>query len=216
VNLSEIRAEVRDYLRDESTPYLFSDTQLNRYINRAEEEACRRADILFKRQHRIGIAYPKTAFKLPSYIKRVERVVLESTGEVIPQTTEEQLYRDWGPWESVEDTIQNFLIQRNKIRTAAAVATSDALLIDCWTLPTSQMERDADEPQIPTEYHHDLAYWACHQAYLRNDSETNSRERAAEFLAMFEARFGQIQEAGQREGILNAPKSLTLRPHGYW
>lgn len=72
-------------------------------------------------------------------------------------------------------------------------------------------------PEIPSQYHMRMLYWAAHLAFLKNDSETFNLAKADKYEALFERYFGKPVSAKtqrfMRSHDLNHPR-MRPRPFG--
>lgn len=94
-------------------------------------------------------------------------------------------------------------------------ATLRTVYMECYRLPYETQIDEDYEFEIPEEYHHDLIYWALHEAYKKQDADTFDQEKADYYLARFDQTFGKPVSAGVRMHSLQGNKVLTARPHAY-
>jgi hypothetical protein len=84
------------------------------------------------------------------------------------------------------------------------------------TPATGTLEATTSEsPEIPEEYHEDLAYYVCHLAYLKQDAETEDIARSDKFEDMFAARFGPKISARTESKRIRKPRNRGLRAKSF-
>lgn len=98
---------------------------------------------------------------------------------------------------------------------ATPTATLRTVYLEVYRLPYETQIDESYEFEIPEEYHHDLIYWALHEAYKKQDADTFDQEKADYYLARFDQTFGKPVSAGVRMRQLQGNKVTTVRPSAY-
>lgn len=199
MKLSELRDEARGRLDDRAPPYLWSAPDLDRYINNAVEEAAIRARLIYDertpRVVEIALREGVAEYPLAAEVIRVDYAVLKSTGREIERIKDRDL-RDWDcRWKAATGTPIAFHERESTIRVYKIPEAADVLMLGLWRLPLCKLTRDDDEPEIPRREHIKLVDWACREAYLKRDSDTQDENKAATFEALFTASFGPRETA---------------------
>lgn len=203
MNLGELRCALRELLNDVVQPTLWSDEQLNRYLNNAVREACLRARLLkddadsLPRLCRFSVTAGQPFIKLAPEVLVVRSGALDSEALKLWAVTSDSLDRYLPMWESryMQPGTPGFMVMDLAQKTLRLVPTptaSDTLRLRVWRAPLEKelMVQDGDEPVIQLPDIEELKHWAAHEAYLKKDGESADANRAATHLALFEQRFG--------------------------
>jgi hypothetical protein len=201
-------------------PVWVTNTDATRLANRAQKEACRRAHLIWGDSDSdpdvclVPVTAGIASYTLSPLIRSIEEVVLESTARRLRKTTLGNVRHHYTDWRSESDTPHRFLQKGLKIRLVPNPIIDDNLMLSVWRMPATDMQwlgtATTDEPEIPAEYHEDLAHWMCFETFSRQNSELFDPKKAANHYALFEARFGRLDAADVREHMKSEPDTLTL------
>jgi hypothetical protein len=203
MNLEELRKVCRSLLDDEVKPYLWSDEELDRYLNNAVREVCIRARLL--KDDAVSLPelceVPYSAGQL--LVKHAKEILVVRSGMVpgwchkLWCLTAESMDRHWPNWQS--DTQQpcepRYLIMdiaQKTVRLFPAPEADGVLQLRVWRMPLKkeQMCKRDDEPVVSLPDPEELKHWVAHEAYQKKDAETVDDGRSATHLQIFEQRFG--------------------------
>lgn len=200
--LGDLLGITREWLDDESKPYLWSDDALKRALNNAVREACLRARLLkddaISRPELCRIPVkanqPRITFRREILVPRTGR--MQSGGCQLWALTAESLDKLEPHWES--DTCAStprYMVMdlaQKTIHLYPTPSADDVLLLRVWRVPLDKelMQDTQDEPVIKLPDAQELCHWACYEAFIKKDAETQDTAKAGEHLATFEARFG--------------------------
>lgn len=201
MNLSELITLYRAQSMDVEEPYLCSDELLTLYANEAQEEACRRGQLLRD---------SSSPWCTTPVVQGTEEVPLNPlTVRVV------RAFCDGYPMQIVDSDVMDSISPSWQFRTVQSRPTRlvtglNSNAVSLWPrpdrdyvlnltvqrLPLRPMRNDNDRPEIRHETHAALVEWMMHRVFSRVDSELFDPSRAALALQRFEAEFGR--KAGGR------------------
>lgn len=217
MTLRELIALYRAQARDESTAIggdgsdmLCSDELLTIYANEAQDEACRRAQLLRDAMSplcTVAYAVGDAAIALDARIVQVLRAFVD--GWPVDVLGEQQMNAFMPTWMAASAPAPR--------PTALVAGVTDGYL-HLWPVPSQtgqiklQVQRlplkpmrletaDTDRPEIRPELHRSLVHWMLYRAYNRGDTELFNDGKAAVHLAQFEAEFGRKSSGRNEEWV---------------
>jgi hypothetical protein len=200
VNLEEQIAAFRDRTGDTEAPYLWSDQEVTLFLNAAQDEAAERAYLIFDATTdevcEIPIVAGTATYDLHPSILKIQRAKLDLGNRPLVETSIEKLDEECQGWETTSGNPCRFFQTSDTTITLQPNPTvNDTLRLRAFRLPLVRMEDDADEPEIAAKHHYRAIDWALRCAYLKQDSETLDKGKAAEHEASFTASFGERPDA---------------------
>lgn len=197
MNLTALLAELReDYLDDTVAPYLWSDTQLTRFLNRAQEEACMRQRLLVDVDTsaicEVTLVDAQSEYTLDSRIVLIE-AIRYGTNTILTKRSRAELDRNEPYWRERTGDIDTYLQRDLTIRLIPTPTTSDdgnTIYLRVWRMPLADMSSGTDEPEIPAQYHRELIWFALGEAFSLPDEDTQDVRRADFYHARFDRAFG--------------------------
>jgi hypothetical protein len=227
VNLLDLISQFRTEADDHTTPPLWSDDSVRRWLNEAQDQAAIRARLLYDTTTpaccRIALLPDERSYRLHPAVFHVEQAVLAvNNGPDLPETIRPLepdddrnmafLPRDAGrPFRfSVHGPAGEFRGSSLRIDRSIPASTEAELRLAVFRTPLFPMDGD-DEPEIDRIHHDKLVYWALSRAYRVRDSEANNEDRAAEAEGQFTRFFGQLPSA-QVMRAHQRRKNRTVRP----
>ena len=197
---AELITAFRDMVDDTSSPYLWKDGEIRRYLDEAHREAAERALLLRDSTTpdvtQVAITAGTATYTLDRRIIKVESAHLPSkTGPLYLASSPEMddLMPTWrelraAPGRLVLDQEGDFI----RATLCGIPTVTETMSLVVFRTPLEPLNTDDDEPEIPRRYHLGLLEWMAHLAYKKRDSETydeaRSQTHAAEFAAIFGAR----------------------------
>lgn len=172
MTLDELRTLFRQEADDLANPPLWSDEEVDRYLNDAENEACIRALLLedeTSQATQIDVNTTDRRYKLHKSVLHIKKLTaaLHPLAEVTGwEATRTELVFDEAPLEA--DTLTALIVR----------------------LPLKPMAQDGDSPEIPEHMHAWLVEWALSRAFLKRDAETYDEAASAKHEAEFARYFG--------------------------
>jgi hypothetical protein len=211
MNLREIRDEVRNKLADNSTGTgssalsgnLWSDKELNRYINKAVEEAAIRSRCILDSTtpacSEIDVTAGTDTYSVHPSVFYIERVYDTVSFNVLTPTDRNALDRGSCEWANDTGTPTSYIADFDHFgtdsdgnRAIRLYPTPDAdtvLQLSVLRLPLEPLQ-PTDSPEIPSYQHYDLVYWALKMAYEKHDADTFDPALSKTYGEIFESIFG--------------------------
>jgi hypothetical protein len=199
MNLADLISAFRARADDTTEPFLWSDDEVTLILNEAEVEAATRArlirDATTPAVTEIAVTAVATDYPLHESILSVERAKLASQPKPLERITTEELDAMYPAWESMVGQPKFYVEDNGRIRVVPQSPMDDTLSLTVFRLPLAPMATDTDTPEIHAKYHYRMLDWALRCAYLKQDSETLDKAKAAEYQALFEQSFGVLPDA---------------------
>lgn len=187
MNSTDLYDTFRSDVADEVGPYLWSDTEVFRYMNDAYRMFVRKIG---------GVA------DFTSAATQVDIVAGESTGVLDPSIlrvmsayrvsdgTPLRIYNgtDFAPPTRLPGPVRAMVIgeQRHVCRWTSAPVADDIVQLSVYRLPRNFITGDAQEfTDVDEDHHPHLLDWMKHLAYRKQDAETFDRAKSEESGAVF-------------------------------
>lgn len=231
-------------LDDISPPHLWSTTELLRFFNYAEVQACRRAHLIIdgtttndsgtaatagtlgqKPLCQLTIVANQATYNLSPKILQVKRCQLQSmTYPLIGPVSYSELDERMSGWFGTSGTVGTagsggspiyFLNEPgNTITFVLAPSKSDTAFLVVSRLPLISFTLKTS-PEIEDKYHLALTDWAAHLAYMKNDSDTFNVQLANEYENRFTASFGPLPDAYSERMQKVLSQQQRMRPREF-
>ncbi len=210
MTLGQLIAQFRRDTDDTKLPYLWPDPSVVNWLNEAEQEACRRSQLLI--DSATGALTPLTTtanVAFVSYDTRIIRILrARPRGHLpVPIVTAQEM-DDRPNWEDETGTDLKALITdmaTDQLRTYPVLTAAFTIDLTVQRLPLTDMSNlEQHSPEIKSVYHIKLIEWAKWRAYSIDDVDANDPQKAAKALATFEHEFGKT----------NANVETWFRLHG--
>lgn len=210
MKLAELREMFRRDVADTSDSPLWSDPDIDDWINEAQEEACIRAKLIHERSNtsicRIAInplLNGLSRYTLSPFITEINHATLTGAAGVVSILS----VLDWREADRLQYD------RRTDKREPRAIIHYDTWIdLDCipnaaytldmevYRLPLVSMTGDNDQPEIGAHHHRHLLHWVKHKAYGVPDADTLDMNKANDFEGRFEKYFGPRPNASIRKG----------------
>lgn len=197
MTLEELISACRtDRLDDAEVPYEWSDAEITRWLNDAQDEACRRARLLVDSSTPSICSIPVVAgtalYLLDPRVMFVRRASLASRGKALGFASYLDLDAECSGWEDREGTVELLVtdFETGKLRTYRIPTADDTMRLTVVRTAVYRMEQNSDEPEIAPRFHYALIEWASYRAFSKQDADTLDPEKAGRALAEFEREFG--------------------------
>ena len=194
--LLQIRTTTRTTLDDTSTTdQLWTDTELNEYINDAENQSCKIADLLIDSTTAsvcdITLVNGTATYSISALILKIFRGFVDGATRPLIQTTKRILDLTYPSWASASGDERSFFSgDTNKITIYKKPDGSGTLRLTVSRLPLVAMSSDDNTPEIDAQYHDGMVDWVLYRAYSKQDSKTLDPEKAEVHKNAFNERFG--------------------------
>jgi hypothetical protein len=188
--------------------YLWSDQELNDYINDALRDACIRANLTVADD--VAIPFTQKAdlswnakYALPSGYLDVQSVYLASRPTTtLTRTSIRRREQYYGGRSNYTSRPYAYALDKTKpgtgddegiqVRTITFIGTpkaADTAYLDVVRLPVL-LESDSDVPEIDEIWHPDLVFGVTGLAFLKRDADTFDPKKSERDMAIFEEKFG--------------------------
>ena len=204
MNRAQLFDAFRSRSHDIAAPYLWSDDELQEYLDDAENEATERALLLRDSETpeicEVVIAAGIATYALDSRVLEVLRAKLDIHIRPLGLTTTEGLDRDWPAWD-VEVAGEPKCLAIDALgaewqaRLVPPPSVATVLRLHVYRLPLTPLGSDKCAPEIHPRLHIKLLDWMCYRAYSKHDAETKNDEKAMNYAAAFAANFGPKHDA---------------------
>lgn len=204
MTLLDLIAQFRSDADDAVTPYLWSDADVKRWLNEAEQEAAVRAKLLYDDSTdsicKVAVQAGVASYTLNAKIHDIEHAyLLEASGATHLGILDRlELDRTKPDWRTVTRKPEALVRDDKRIRLDCIPDAAYTLKLEVYRLPREDMENDEDQPEIAAVHHRHLVHWALHRAYSKPDAETKNEDKAALAEAKFERIFGPRPDANLR------------------
>lgn len=208
MTLEELIALYRADAFDQAVPYFCSDELLTLYANEAQDEACRRGQLL-----RDSIS-PMCHI---AYAAGAEHIALDHRIIRILRASADGYPARLSSLDDMDAMVANW--QRNApqgcpthlvsgLSTGALFlwprpAVDGTVMLTVQRLPLKRLANDTDKPEIRPELHAALVNWILFRAYGRQDSELYNDQKSMLALSRFEAEFGRKASGRNEEWVRN-------------
>lgn len=203
MTLADLIALYRADSMDAPDGQLCSDELLTIYANEAQDEACRRGQLLRDSSAPVAVISFDAGAETVALDARVLRVLRAFVDghQALPTSVEEMdhLVPGW-QFQSLQDRPQRLVtgMTTGKLHLWPVPAQAGTIRMTVQRLPLKPMRTEADSPEIRPELHRALVPWMLYRAYSREDTDLYNDTKAAVHLAKFEAEFGR-KASGRNE-----------------
>lgn len=206
MTLAELIAAFRTDADDlVANPYLWSDAELTRWANEAEQEAALRAKLLFDASTtavcQIAVLAGTTSYALHAKVHDVEHArTIDSGGTVTRLTLTDriELERVRPDWRYETREPRALIRYDGRIELDCIPDANYTLRLEVHRLPLTDMSTSGHIPEIAAIHHRHLVKWMLHRAYERPDSETRDPDKSARAEKEFTKVFGRRPDADLR------------------
>lgn len=216
MNRGELRSTFRNRAGDTKKPYLWSDAEVDGYINEALFEAVDRGLMVYDRESfTIDVEIGVIDYALDKSIIRVNEVLVTSKDGV--ELDEPELLRlaeresgfMYHQQFGRHHDLQGYRIDEDGTFVLDAIPSTTATLSLAVYRHADALEADGDEPEIPAAYHAKLIAWALKLAYLKQDADAYDPAASERHDAEFTRTFGPPKTAQQhRQRLRRAARSI--------
>lgn len=215
MKLGELRAQFRRDTDDAKLPYLWPDSSVDNWLNEAEQEACRRSQLLID-----SSTAPLTPLTVTAndpwmpYDARIIKILRARPRGALPVSIITAQEMDGLPyWEDETGPTLLALITdmaTGKLRTYPKLTAAATIDLTVQRLPLTDMtDAEAHSPEIRADYHMKLIEWAKWRAYSMDDVDANDPQKAAKALKVFEGEFGKTSANGETWMRLHGGRDLA-------
>lgn len=207
------RAQAHDQstaIGGDGSDLLCSDELLTIYANEAQDEACRRAQLLRDAMSplcTVAYAAGDVAIALDARIVQVLHAFVD--GRPVDVLGEQQMNAFMPAWLAASEsaprpTVLVAGVTDGHLHLWPVPSQAGQIKLQVQRLPLKPMRvetADTDRPEIRPELHRSLVHWMLYRAYNRGDTELFNDGKAAVHLAQFEAEFGRKASGRNEEWV---------------
>ena len=200
MNVNDVVLQARqDFLNDNFADYLWSDPQLNRFIHEAVIEACKRAPLI-QGIFNISVIPTQSTYTLDSSIRQIYMAKLALNDNPLIMSTDIQLTMGVSTgWRNANGTPSTYIRKGHTLTLYPNPILADTLTLTANVIPVSPSDYDF-EYDIDPAYQRSIVYYVVYKCFMVRDQDTYNPVKAAEFLVMFNDRFG-VQKDAQHDLI---------------
>ena len=195
MTLQQVIDEARDTLDDKVSPYLWSDEDLTRYANRAQERLCEEA-YLITDSSTVAVCTLNLQSGVQNYTKHpsivsVSEIWLPALSRPVAKKTRAWLESNYTSWRAVPAGAPIYFCEEIDTGKVTFIPAPNAAMAGNLTVfrralvPLSASNPSAS-PEIPPASHKYLKYGILALAYEKQDTECYDPEKAAKNMALFE------------------------------
>lgn len=194
--LKELRPALRMAVDDTVKPYRVADATLDRFLNDAENEACRRARLILDTSTReictLKVKAGEPLVKLDRRVIFIRRARIEG-GCVLGRVSRKALdQRIGGSWEDEEGEVVGYVPdwQTDYLRLFRIPTENATINLQVVRLPRVPMSKDDDALEVREEVAESLLEWAKYRFFSLPDTEINNPKAADAAASAFAGEFG--------------------------
>lgn len=206
--LADLRGDARLRLDDGVVPYLWSDAELDAWINEAIREASLRAG-LNRQKIEIDITAAESECTLGESIVYVHRARLVSGNRVLDRTSRDDLDSCRTGWEAATGSPRAFFIEGNTLTLYPTPIAADTLELRAECYP-DLLEADSDEVAFESHDVWPLLEWVIYRAAQKRDADS-ILPNPDQYDSAFTRRFGPRPSARTRRGWQEYGGTSTAR-----
>ena len=216
MTLEELIVLYREQAFDKAEPYFCSDELLTIYANEAQDEACRRGELLRSSNAAFcTVAYDAGAETVPLDPRIVRIKTARVNGKTVRVVTSDQMDEMFPEWrdDSTMSTPTHLIEGENtgELSLWPRPVLSGEVKLTVQRLPLERLVNDNDTPEIRAELHPCLVDWMLHRTHSREDQEIFNEVKAMKSLARFEAEFGR-KASGRNEAWSRFGERVNTAP----
>lgn len=203
MTLDDLKDAFRNYADDTEEPYLWSDDEIELYLNEAEAEAATRGKLLPGVGGTVGtitVTAPTALYTLNSSIIEVTRATFDS--KPLKRTDKIKLDSENEDWELDTGTPTHYIITGQTIQLYPSPEASGTVSLDYYRIPVPMTDAG---PEIHPRHHIKLLDWALYLAYNKRDADTYSQSTAEIYRNRFDLFFDTPQSANVQRQHLSQP-----------
>lgn len=216
MTLAELIVLYREQSFDNAEPYFVSDEVLTIHANEAQDEACRRGELLVSTSApfcAMSFAADDETVDLDPRIVRIKRARINGKAcSVFTADMMDEMFPEWLDDDSrSEPRILVEGVETGRLHLWPRPAASGTIKLTVQRLAIDKMAGDMDTPEIRAELHPALVDWMLYRAHSKEDQEIFNDTKARLALARFEAEFGR-KASGRNEAWSRHGERVNAAP----
>lgn len=208
MNSTDLLVLFRSEMSDEAEPYLWADEDIFGYMDDAQKMHCRKTDGILDASTdavtELEIVPGSDRIALHPSILRIRAVSREDTGRDLDIINRDDMAQRRWYFDGTTGPVKALVIgiEAHKARVFPKSSETVTLRLEVLRLPLVAINTDGDQAfEVDEEHHRHLMYWMKHLAYLKQDSETFDRTKAAEFEVKALDYYEQVKKEERRKAF---------------
>lgn len=203
----------RERAKDNASPPLCEDNEILLFLNEAEQEAAKRARLLFDRTTEalcsIDVTSGTATYTLNALVHEVYYASFTDTGGLSQRLRikdREEMDRILPDWRDMSESPRFLIVDENSVELVGNPNIDGTIDLEVYRLPLVDIEEDT-EPEIAKGHHIKLLDWILYKAFSSPDADLGAPARAMYHKQEFEKYFGLPTDADRnRSGWRNRPQ----------
>jgi hypothetical protein len=213
MDATALLAKYRLLSKDNAEPLSCSDSEIMAYLNEAEQEACKRARLIFDKSTedvcQIAVEADTETYSTHSTLLEVQTAyITEDSGNEVYISQKDRVWLDSHVmnWRSSKGQPRYFILDDGFIQLVPTPEEDCTLNLEVYRLPIADIvAEDADNsieatsPEVAGRHHLKLLDWVFKCAYLKPDQDNFDPVLAVRHEAIFDKYFGKPVDYAQRK-----------------
>lgn len=196
MTLEELIKLYRAQAADTAEPYFCKDDLLTLYANEAQDEACRRGELLRDSTSALcTIAFASGAEAVPLDARIMRVLHARVSGQTVGVISGEVMHGVFPGWQDdINQGRPTHLVEgmtTGMLHLWPRPTEAGTIRLTVQRLPLKPLRNDIDKPEIRPELHAGLVEWMLHRVFSQVDAEVYDATKAALSQQRFEAEFGR-------------------------
>lgn len=206
MTLEELTALYRAQSQDTEEPYFCSNELLAMYASEAQEEACRRGQLIRDAASPMcTIAYQAGDESVPVDPRIVQVVMAFVDGYPVDVIGGDQMDAIMPGWSAATTSARPSRmisgVSAGRMHLWPTPSQTGQIKLRVLRMPLKRLVNDTDKPEIRQEAHPALVEWMLYRAYSRDDADLGDPTKAATALRKFVAEFGDKHGARNEQWV---------------
>ena len=206
MTLEELITLYRAQSRDDAEPYFCSDELLTIYANEAQDESCRRGQLIRDAASPMcTIAYQAGDESVPVDPRIVQVVMAFVDGYPVDVIGGDQMDAIMPGWSAATTSARPSRmisgVSAGRMHLWPTPSQTGQIKLRVLRMPLKRLVNDNDKPEIRQEAHPALVEWMLYRAYSRDDADLGDPTKAATALRKFVAEFGDKHGARNEQWV---------------
>jgi len=209
MNTTELLDYFRSQVVDEKKPYLWTDDEIFRFMDEAQNTFCRLtegiADAVTPEVVTVSIVAGEIFAETHPSILLFRSAILTSTDYPLDIKNHTDILK----WTNQIGTISQMIIglQKDMVRWNYMPRDDDEVQLIVYRLPLEPLKGPELEIEVEAVHHVSFVHWMKHLAYAKQDADTWDPKASETGKAMFEAYCRQVK--AEQERYKHKPRSIA-------
>lgn len=200
--LDDKGGEGYDWETGDQSRLRWTNEELTTFLNEAEREVARRTHCLIEAVNsdicQINVVAGETMYPISPLIIKIKDADLLSSTTPLVDVSYKDIMRDDATWKTTQGLPLNYVkdYQSGYIKLYPIPVVDDTIDFVVYRLPLDNMEWDSrqfGEPEIPSDFHYGMIYWAGKLAYEKDEPNSLDIKLGGELEGKFMGLFGMAE-----------------------